>query len=131
MTNTTTSIVNQIVGSYAIRERQKAVELVDKARFLGLKVDGPDFREFTTPTFHGYAYGVKITDPNKEKSDTTRARSTGTLVTLCEGDDLPWMLICEEHAGCMEFETKAEAQAHRPHPDTWCEWCMGNEEVES
>jgi len=64
--------------------------------------------------------------------NTTRARSTGTLVTLCEGDDLPWMLICEKHAGCMEFQTKREALSARPEPDNWCEWCMGNEpEVES
>ncbi len=63
-----------------------------------------------------------------KKSDTTRARTTGTHVTLERGDDLPWMLICDEHSGCVEFHTKAEAQAHRPYPETWCEWCMGNEE---
>ena len=39
-------------------------------------------------------------------SVTTRARATGTLVTICAGDDLPWMLICEEHGGCCEVHTK-------------------------
>ena len=60
-------------------------------------------------------------------SITTRARATGTLVTICAGDDLPWMLICEEHGGCCEVHTKREALWHRSAPDEWCEWCMGNE----
>lgn len=55
-----------------------------------------------------------------------KARQTGTHITLCEGDDLPWMLIREEHDGCCEFETKREAISFRSSPLDWCEGCMGN-----
>jgi hypothetical protein len=56
-------------------------------------------------------------------SNTTRARQTGTLVTLTEGDDLPWMLTCETHELCCEFETKREAIDFRSSPIDWCEEC--------
>lgn len=54
---------------------------------------------------------------------TTKARQTGTLVTLDTGDDLPWMLVCEDHDLCCEFETKREAVYHRSSPIDWCEEC--------
>ena len=57
-------------------------------------------------------------------STTTKARQTGALITLCEGDDLPWMLVCETHDGiCCEFETKREAIYFRSSPADWCEKC--------
>lgn len=55
---------------------------------------------------------------------TTKARQTGTYVTLCEGDDLPWMLSCESHQLCCEFGTKREAIYFRSSPADWCEDCM-------
>jgi hypothetical protein len=54
---------------------------------------------------------------------TTRARQTGTLVTLCCGDDLPWMLVCEQHEYCCEFDTKRGALLFRSSPIDWCEDC--------
>jgi hypothetical protein len=66
----------------------------------------------------GYVVTISVKRP-----DTTRARSTGTHVTLEPGDDLRWMLICEEHGGCCEFHTKREALAHRSEPENWCEDC--------
>ena len=60
------------------------------------------------------------------ENNTTKARQTGTLVTLSEGDDLPWMLTCEEHSGCCEFESKRQAIYFRSSPIDWCEWCADN-----
>jgi len=54
---------------------------------------------------------------------TTKARQTGTLVTLEIGDDLPWMLVCEDHKLSCEFETKREAIYFRSSPINWCEEC--------
>lgn len=55
---------------------------------------------------------------------TTQARQNGSLITLCEGDGLPWMLVCETHDGyCCEFETKTEAIRFRSSPIDWCEQC--------
>lgn len=62
-------------------------------------------------------------------SRTTRARSTGTLVTVCESDPgeieegLPWMTICEEHGGCVCHETLAVARSWASAPEGWCEDC--------
>lgn len=104
-------------GTYRFPSREQATTVAGLARKGGYVASRPVL------TTGGYVVTISVPKP-----DTTRARSTGTHVTLERGDDLPWMLICDEHSGCMEFHTKAEAQAHRPHPDTWCEWCMGNEE---
>lgn len=112
---TRASIINQICGPYLIRDRRQAFDLAGKARALGLNVYGPHCRDA--------AYGLTITNPKRKESDTTRARSTGTYVTLCEGDDLPWMLVCEAHHYCVEFQTKTEARAHRSEPEGWCEDC--------
>jgi hypothetical protein len=106
-----------IAGSYRFLTLEAAKKVSGDARKLGFKVSRPRVKET----------GVYVTVSVKEQ-DTTRARSTGTHVTLERGDDLPWMLICDEHSGCMEFETKRAAQSARSQPDTWCEWCMGNEE---
>lgn len=54
---------------------------------------------------------------------TTTSRQTGTSVTLTPGDDLPWMLVCEEHDRCCEFHTKREAQRFAATPADWCEDC--------
>jgi hypothetical protein len=53
----------------------------------------------------------------------TKARETGTYVYLMEGDDLPWMLVCDAHDMCCEFDTKAQAIDFRSAPTQWCEDC--------
>lgn len=53
----------------------------------------------------------------------TKARQTGTYVWMEEGDDLAWMLTCEEHDLCCEFDTKREAVSFRSSPIDWCEEC--------
>jgi hypothetical protein len=103
-------------GTYRFASREQATTVAGLARNGGYVASKPVL------VIGHYVVTISVPRPN-----TTRARSTGTLVTLCEGDDLPWMLICEEHAGCMEFQTKREAQSARSEPDNWCEWCMGNE----
>lgn len=105
-------------GTYRFASREQATTVAGLARKGGYVATEPAF-------MLGMGFVVTISVP---RSDTTRARSTGTHVTLERGDDLPWMLICEEHSGCMEFESKRAALSARPYPDTWCEWCMGNEE---
>lgn len=112
---------DMLPGTYWFRTLADALKVETIGRKAGFVTSGPRV------TGKGWEVSLSV-----KKPDTTRARSTGTLVTLCEGDDLPWMLICEEHAGCMEFQTKREALSARSEPDNWCEWCMGNEpEVES
>lgn len=60
---------------------------------------------------------------------TTRARRTGTLVTVCESDQgeiddgIPWMTICDEHGSCVCHPTLAVARSWASQPDTWCEEC--------
>ncbi len=110
------SAADTLLGTYRFRTIDEARKVETIGRKAGFIVSRP------RATLNGWEVSLSV-----EKPDTTRARSTGTLVTLCEGDDLPWMLICEEHAGCMEFHTKREAQSARSAPDEWCEWCMGTE----
>jgi len=104
-------------GTYRFASREQATTVAGLARKGGYVA--------TNPVLWKGRWVITI---RVKKSDTTRARSTGTHVTLERGDDLPWMLICDEHSGCMEFESKRAALSARPYPDTWCEWCMGNEE---
>lgn len=109
-----------IPGTYLFQSREQATNIVALARKVNYVASNP------VPLTGGYS--VKISAP---KPVTTRARSTGTHVTLQRGDDLPWMLVCDEHSGCCEFETKREALSARSEPESWCPWCMGTEEVES
>jgi hypothetical protein len=58
------------------------------------------------------------------------ARRTGTLVTVCHGedegldvtDDGPWYTICE-HGTIISHTSLALARSHAPEPDAWCEEC--------
>lgn len=62
----------------------------------------------------------------------TRARSTGTLVILCDteaqgvslDDGGPYMLICEEHAGSLNLDDSATARWMMRHPEEWCPGCQ-------
>lgn len=55
---------------------------------------------------------------------TTKSRETKTLVTLTEADSgFGFMLVCEEHGLCCEFDTKSLALSFRPYPSEWCEEC--------
>jgi hypothetical protein len=56
-------------------------------------------------------------------SITRRNRQTGTRITMDCGDDLGFMLICEDHDRCCEFATKTEATAFSASPIDWCEDC--------
>lgn len=42
-------------------------------------------------------------------------------------DGGPWVCICTEHSTLCNFETRAEARAHKPLGD-WCESCMAEQE---
>lgn len=106
-----------LLGTYWFRTLDDARKVETIGRKAGFVVSRARL------TVKGWEVTISVPRP-----DTTRARSTGTHVTLERGDDLPWMLICDEHSGCMEFESKRAAQSARSQPDTWCEWCMGNEE---
>jgi hypothetical protein len=37
-----------------------------------------------------------------------------------------WQTVCEPHGGIISHATLALANEHAPHPDEWCEYCMGN-----
>jgi hypothetical protein len=54
---------------------------------------------------------------------TTKARQTGTLVTLTTGDDAAWMLTCEKHDLCCQFDSKREARSFAASPIEWCQGC--------
>lgn len=54
---------------------------------------------------------------------TTKARQTGTLITMTVGDTESWMLTCEKHDVCCEFYTKREARSFAASPIDWCEGC--------
>ena len=114
-----------ITGTYLFQSREQATNVAALARKVNYIA--------SNPVLLTGGYSITISAP---KPETTRARSTGTLVTLERGDDLPWMLVCDEHDSCVEFETKTEARAHRSEPEGWCETCAANlygfaEEVES
>lgn len=64
-----------------------------------------------------------------------RARSTGTLVGLYNGDeagmdtssgDQPWSLVCEPHGFVSSFETIRSARSFASCPEQWCEVCSGD-----
>jgi hypothetical protein len=57
------------------------------------------------------------------QTTTRRNRQTGTRVTLDCGDDLRYVLICEDHDRVCEFATKSEAQSFAASPIDWCEDC--------
>lgn len=62
------------------------------------------------------------------------ARKTGTRVLLMysyDADpDQPWETVCATHGGVCSHQTRALATDWLSHPDEWCEYCMGNLEVE-
>jgi hypothetical protein len=66
----------------------------------------------------------------------TRARSTGTLVLLCDSkaqgidpaDGGKYFLICEGlpdevHGGCLNVEDSQTARHLLRHPEIWCPYC--------
>lgn len=69
---------------------------------------------------------------------TTRARSTGLLVTTGHGDDLgldatgegPWYNVCEDHREMCSHATLALAKLFAPAPEEWCAVCSDNESPE-
>jgi hypothetical protein len=36
-----------------------------------------------------------------------------------------WQTVCEPHGGIISHRTLKLAREHAPHPDEWCEWCIG------
>jgi hypothetical protein len=61
-----------------------------------------------------------------------QARSTGTHVGIYDGieadldtDGGRWQTICEEHGGIISHLTIRLAREWAPHPEDWCEYCMG------
>ena len=52
-----------------------------------------------------------------------RNRQTGTHITLDWGDDLMYLLLCEEHDRACEFATLSEAKSFAASPADWCEEC--------
>lgn len=105
--------INDFIGTFKYDWRERALDVANAARKAG----------FSVSRIRGNRDEGFVITISERKPETTRARKTGTLVTLCKGDDLPWMLICEEHSGCCEFETKREALWHRADPESFCEWC--------
>jgi hypothetical protein len=65
----------------------------------------------------------------------THARATGTHVILVDGWEQGlespgnggprWFLICDEHSGCVGFDTIVEARSFIAHPEDWCPTCQG------
>ena len=58
-----------------------------------------------------------------------RSRATGTTVVLLRGPesemtDYPYLLLCDEHGGICEFETRRSAETFLSHPDEWCPTCQ-------
>lgn len=72
---------------------------------------------YTTPTRHPYR--------------RTRARSTGTVIITCHGDDEdldvttegPWYNICDEHGQLCSHTTLALARSFAAAPEEWCSDC--------
>ena len=52
-----------------------------------------------------------------------RNRQTGTWISVDNGDDFSWLLICEDHDRCCEFPTLVEARAFAASPIDWCQDC--------
>lgn len=63
----------------------------------------------------------------------TRARSTGTLVYLCDAEEQgisaedggKYLLICEPHAGSLNVPILEQARGLMRHPEEWCPSCQG------
>lgn len=61
-----------------------------------------------------------------------KARSTGTHVGLYHSDEagiesdpeLPWSIVCEEHAGVVSCKTRKDAESYLSHPEDWCPTCQ-------
>jgi hypothetical protein len=62
----------------------------------------------------------------------TRARSTGTLVLVVDGDKFgvdtddgrqPFSTICDDHGGCIMHATKSLALSWAAAPHMWCPTC--------
>ena len=70
----------------------------------------------------------------------TRARTTGTLVVLYDGepagldtDGGRWSTVCEgfdgeTHGGVTNHPLQADARYWLHHPEDWCPYCMGEVE---
>lgn len=70
----------------------------------------------------------------------TTARSTGTLVVLCDSEEQgieasdggKYLLICEgpaggpQHAGSLNLELSETARYMLRHPEEWCPYCQGD-----
>ena len=64
-----------------------------------------------------------------------KSRQTGTVVSVWRPgsqaeESEGWLLICEDHGGCLGTETRSEATAWAPYPNEWCPFCQGEKEVE-
>lgn len=63
----------------------------------------------------------------KGMNTTTRARETGTLVsvydTIMDGEEV-WVTYCEEHGQSVDHPTKSLAISHRAYPTGWCSECF-------
>lgn len=63
------------------------------------------------------------------------ARSTGTAVALYRPGtqldaDEGWLTMCLTHGQFVSHDTRHLAESHLPHPDGWCEVCLGNDPYE-
>lgn len=49
----------------------------------------------------------------------------GRLADLdTEGGAMPYSTVCEPHGGVVSHRTRADAEAHAPHPEDWCPVCQ-------
>ncbi len=69
--------------------------------------------------------------------ESRRARSTGTLVALLDGehpevDNDPhggrWATLCEDHGGVVYHRALTDAKDFLSHPEEWCPTCQENRE---
>ena len=65
-----------------------------------------------------------------------RRKVRGLGVTVCvynrdagidDADDANYVLVCEDHGGCVNMETLTAARNFAAHPDEWCPYCSGEE----
>ena len=53
---------------------------------------------------------------------TTRNRKTGSQITLINDGEL-WILNCDSHEQCCEFDTLREVKIFRAAPENFCSAC--------
>jgi hypothetical protein len=53
---------------------------------------------------------------------TTRNKQTKTLITLFNESGI-WILNCDDHDQCCEFDSKRQALECRPYPSNFCTDC--------